>query len=42
MENHAQSSENILLDGLCFKLPPTADYVTARRSVTFFPQGGNK
>ena len=42
MANHAQSSEHIVLDGLSFKFPPTADYVTARRSVTLFPQGGNE
>ena len=42
MESHAQSADNILLDGLSFKLPSTADYVTNRRSVTFMPQGGNE
>ena len=42
MESHAQSADNILLDGLSFKLPATADYVTNRRSVTFMPQGGNQ
>jgi hypothetical protein len=42
MESHAQSADNILLEGLSFKLPPTADYVTNRRSVTFMPQGGNE
>ena len=34
MESHAQSADSILLDGLSFKLPATADYVTNRRSCT--------
>jgi hypothetical protein len=42
MESHAQSADNILLDGLSLKLPATADYITNRRSVTFMPQGGNE
>ena len=41
MESHAQSVEDNLIDGLSFKLRAGASYVTDRRSVTFFPQGGN-
>ena len=41
MEQHAQSVEDNLIEGLSFKLRPTASYVTDRRSVTFWPSGGN-
>ena len=41
MEAHAQVVEDNLIDSLQFKLRPGASYVTNRRSVTFFPQGGN-
>ena len=41
MESHAQATEDYLIDGLSFKVPPGASYVTNRRSVTFYPQGGN-
>ena len=41
MESHAQQTEDYLIDGLSFKLAPGASYVTNRRSVTFYPQGGN-
>ena len=41
MESHAQAAEDYLIDGLSFKLAPGASYVTNRRSVTFYPQGGN-
>ena len=41
MESHAQAVEDYLIDGLSFKLAPGASYVTNRRSVSFFPQGGN-
>ena len=41
MESHAQSVEDNLIDSLSFKLKPGASYVTDRRSVTYFPQGGN-
>ena len=41
MESHAQSAEDYLIEGLSFKLAPGASYVTNRRSVTFYPQGGN-
>jgi hypothetical protein len=42
MESHAQSVEDNLIDSLSFKLHPGASYVTDRRSVSFFPQGGNQ
>jgi len=41
MESHAQSVEDYLIEGLSFKLAPGASYITNRRSVSFFPQGGN-
>ena len=41
MEAHAQSVEDNLIDSLSFELRPGASYVTDRRSVTYFPQGGN-
>ena len=41
MESHAQSVEDSLIDSLSFKLRPGASYVTDRRSVSFFTQGGN-
>ena len=41
MEAHAQSVEDNLIDSLSCKLRPGASYVTARRLVTYFPQGGN-
>ena len=41
MGGHAQSVEDNLIDSLSFKLRPGASYVTDRRSVSHFPQGGN-
>ena len=41
MEAHASANEQLLIDGLSFKLKPGANYVTNRRSVTFHPQGSN-
>jgi len=42
MEATAQSIEDTLIDSLSFKLKPGASYVTNRRMVTFFPEGGNQ
>ena len=42
MEAHAQSVEDNLIDSLSFKLRAGASYVTDRRSVTYFPLGGNQ
>eukprot|EP00972_Heterocapsa_arctica_P063288 9337361-Heterocapsa_arctica.AAC.1 len=41
MEHHAQSVDDALIGGLIYKLKAGASYVTNRRSVSFFPQGGN-
>ena len=41
MEGHAQSTEDNLISSLSFKLNPGASYITDRRSVSYFPQGGN-
>ena len=42
MEATAQSVEDYLIDALSFKLKPGASYITNRRSVTYFPVGGNQ
>ena len=42
MEQQAQSVEDHLIEGLSFKLRPGASFVIDRKSVTFFPQGGNR
>ena len=41
METHIQSVEDVLIDSLSFKLPSSANFISARRSVSFFPSGGN-
>ena len=41
LESHAQAVEDVLHDSLSFKLRPSASYVTDRKFVTFWPQGGN-
>ena len=41
MEATAQSVEDLLVDGLSFKLKPGASYITNRPSVTYYPHGGN-
>ena len=41
MESHAQSVEDNLIDSLNFKLRHGASYATDRRSVSYFPLGGN-
>jgi len=41
LEETANSIEDHLIEGLSFKLKPGASYVQSRRSVSFFPQGGN-
>lgn len=41
VEAIANSVEDKLIDGLSFKLPATASYVTERKSVTYHPVGGN-
>ena len=42
MEGHVQSVEDNSIDSLNFKLRAGASYVTNRRSVTFWPSGGNE
>ena len=37
----ANSVEDVLVDGLSFKLKPGASYINERKSVTFHPQGSN-
>ena len=41
MESHAQSIDDSLIDSLSFRLRPGSSYVTDRKSVSFFTQGGN-
>ena len=41
METHIQATEDALIDTLSFKLPSTANFITDRRSVSFFPAGSN-
>ena len=41
MEATAQSVEDQLVDALSFKLRPGSSYITNRRSVTYYPHGGN-
>ena len=41
VESHANSTDDYLIDGLSFKLPQGASYVTNRRSVSFFPSGSD-
>ena len=42
MEHHAQSVDYALIGGLPYKLQSGASYITNRRSVSYFPQGGNQ
>eukprot|EP00972_Heterocapsa_arctica_P112623 16432852-Heterocapsa_arctica.AAC.2 len=41
MEHHTSSVEDQLISPLSFQLKEGASYVTNRRNVSFFPQGGN-
>jgi len=41
MESMTNSAEDYLIDGLSFKLPPGASYVTDRKSSTFYTVGSN-
>ena len=42
MEHHAQSVDDALIGGPSYKLKAGASYVTNRRSVSYFAQGGNQ
>ena len=39
MEVISNSVEDKLIDGLSYKLEPTASYITERKSATFWAQG---
>ena len=41
MESIANSSEDVLIDALSYKIGNSASYITDRKSVTFFPSGSN-
>ena len=41
MESMTNSTEDYLIDGLSFKLPPGASYITDRKSSTFWSIGSN-
>ncbi len=41
MESMTNSTEDYLIDGLSFKLPPGASYITDRKSSTFWSVGSN-
>ena len=41
MESTANSIEDQLVDNLQYRLQPGASYFTDRKSVSYFPQGGN-
>ena len=42
LEETVNAIEDHLIDSLSVKLKPGAQYVQSRRSVTFYPQGGNQ
>ena len=42
METHIQSVEDSLIEGLSFRLPNSANFITNRRSVSYTPSGGNE
>ena len=41
METIANSSEDVLIDALSYKLGSSASYITSRKSSTFWPSGSN-
>ena len=41
MESMTNSAEDYLIDGLSFKLPPGASYVTDGKCATFYSIGSN-
>ena len=41
MEHTLAGSEDALIDSLTFNLPNSANFITDRRSVSFFPSKGN-
>ena len=42
MEHTLNASEDALIEPLTFNLPNSANFITDRRSVSFFPSNGNK
>ena len=42
MEHHAQCADGVPIGGLSYKLKAGASYITNRRSVSCFAQGGNR
>ena len=42
MEHHAQSVDDALIGGLSYKVKAGVSYISGRRSVSYFPQGGNQ
>ena len=42
VESITNGVEDYLIDGLSFKLPPGATYVTDRKSVTYYTSGSNE
>ena len=42
VEGIVNGVEDYLIDGLSFKLPPGATYVTDRKSVTYYTSGSNE
>ena len=41
MESIANSAEDLLINGLSFRMPPGASYVLDRKSSTFWAVGSN-
>ena len=42
MEHTLSGSEDALIESLTFNLPNSANFITDRRSVSFFPSNGNE
>ena len=42
METFISNSEDALIDSLSFKLPNSANFVTDRKSVSFYPSNGTE
>jgi hypothetical protein len=42
MEHHLNSTEDALIESLSFKLPNSANFITDKRSVSFYPSNGNE
>ena len=41
MESYAQSTQDYLIDGLSYKMPNGASYVSNRRSISFYSSGSD-